>query len=123
MIELLEKYPKTAKLVREYYLEKLVEGLKAELPQEFKDHVKQQGITNETVGKILEENPYNLVYFFDKNTKYISIFVSSRGIGAVDFSFSINGTFKSDKTLNNRLSCEKEAITKAFELLESTLNG
>ncbi len=125
MKELLEKYPKAAKIVKEYYLNKLLEGLKDKgLPEDFKDHVKQQGLPEEQIVKLLEVNPIALTEIFDKYKLIICI----NGLGQIEeevsFIWSIfNGIghqadiFKYE----TRKKAEEAAIIEAFKLLEDKL--
>jgi predicted metal-dependent phosphotriesterase family hydrolase len=65
-IELLQKYPESSKLICSYYLEIMLESLKDDnLPEDFKDHVREQGIDNDNISAIIDGNPRNLFDFFD----------------------------------------------------------
>ena len=58
MLELLENHPKTAIVIKQWLLDKLLESLKDEsLPEDFKQHVREQGIDNDRVDKILTGSP------------------------------------------------------------------
>ena len=123
MTELLTKYPKAAKVVREYYLEQLLESLKEKnLPDEFKEHVKQQGITDETVQGLVSGNPALLFLVFDKNEIYIHIGIDYPEVGE---HFPIMFSFDTGKgeinTFLTRKQAEQAAVEKAFELLEQKL--
>lgn len=124
MIELLEKYPKAAKVVREYYLKKLVESLKADLPEEFKEHVRQQGVSNETIAGLLDGNSRALFDVFDENELFIDIdvhvYINSIK-DTIDFTYKIPGVLDQGLTYNTRREAEKAAVEKAFELLEEKL--
>ncbi len=129
MRELLEKYPKAAKVVKEYYLDKLLKSLDDKnLPDEFKNHVRQQGLQGGVVEEVLENSPRNLWDVFDLNKVYIDIapfYDKSNDI--IEFSFWVhNDTLDFERELESemyktRIETEKEAIKIAFEVLESKL--
>jgi len=128
MKELLEKHPKSAKIVREYYLKKLLDSLEDKgLPDEFKEHVKQQGLPEEQIIKLLETNPGALTDVFDENGIYIITFIDRRDTTPeeVNFRTSISGkqgTLNTCKSLfKTRKEAEKEGVTEAFSLLEQKL--
>ena len=119
MIELFEKYPKAANIVKSYYLEKLLESLKSEgLPEEFKEHVRQQGIDDEKVVKLVETMPRSLFDVFDENEIYIEILTDAVFMKP-KFQYKISLLDK--QKFDTRKEAEKEAINVAFKLLEEKL--
>src|SRR6476620_3442019 len=110
MIELLQKYPKAAKLVKEYYLEQLMKGLKEDLPEEFKTHVREMGIDDERIARLIEVNPYHLSYFFD--TQFIFIHINPSFTSGFNwFEFNINNEeVNNPQHFDKRLDCELEAV-------------
>ena len=126
MIELLEKYPKAAKVVRQYYLEKLIESLKTDLPEEFKEHVRQQGVTDEMVAKLVDNQPRSLFDVFDENELYIHVGVLIGINNSIVFKYQVNDlllgpVFKDGVSFKTRRESEKAAIEEAFKLLEEKL--
>ena len=126
MIELLEKYPKAAKVVREYYLERLLESLEDKsLPDEFKVHVREQGITNETISGMIKDNPRLLFSVFDENNLFISVNFLWMPPEEGWFIWTINpcdGSTQANKfRYKDRKETEKDAIEEAFKLLEGKL--
>ncbi len=110
MRELLETYPKATEVVKSYYLEKLLQSLEGRgLPDEFKDHVKQQGISNDMLEKLLVDGPRNLFDVFDENEIYIVTFIDRKDQSpkVVHFKFSVSTTIGikvgSVELLENRL--------------------
>ncbi len=128
MIELLKQYPKAAKKVREYYLEKFIETLKDPgLDEEFRAHVREQGIDDEKVAKVLQSMPRGIFDMFDQELIYIEI-IPKITIGEFDEKLSDNNIMffagVNGKAVNvsmNRKDSERKAIEKAFELLEQKL--
>ena len=125
MKELLEKYPKATKAVKAYYLEKLMEGLKAELPEEFKAHVREMGIDDERIASIIELNPRAAFDVFDNSNIHIQILPIYKNDdifeGFNSRIFFIKKIFKNTEVYKTRLEAEKSSLNKAFELLELKL--
>lgn len=126
MIELLEKYPKAAKVVREHFLEKLIKSLKADLPDDFKEHVRQKGVTNDTISKLIDNQPRLLFDAFDENELYIGIILDTSW-PKTRFQYGISegneGIFTKGQitVFDTRKEAEKQAIEEAFKLLEEKL--
>ena len=119
-LELLETYPKAAVIVKSWFLEKMLDSLKDNtIPDEFKEYVRQQGIEDEKVAKILGDNPRSLFDVFDANQLYIKIDIF---IGeTAKFSWSVNAVEGSSSFSTSRRDAEKDAVTKAFQMLNDKL--
>ena len=121
MLELLKEHPKTAIVIKQWFLEKMLESLKDEsLPEDFKDYVRQQGIDDEKIAGMIENSPRSLFDIFDEHKIHVETLHEVTG-----FWWKI----KDDKTflrLGNdpykiRTEAEKESIIEAFKLLEEKL--
>ena len=122
-IELLEQNPESAKLICSYYLEVMLESLNDEnLPEDFKDRVKEQAMDNRNIAAILDGNPRNLFDFFDDQSLFINI-MTEKG---KTFSYTIiTDTVSVGNTLMSltRKKTEKEAIITAIGMLETRLTN
>ena len=122
MIELLETYPKAAVKIKEWFLEKMLDNLKKTddtVPEEFKDYVRQQGIDDDKIAKIIGNNPRALFDVFDNNQLYIKIDIF---IGeAPKFNWSINAEEGGTSFYSSRIEAEKDAVAKAFQMLNDKL--
>lgn len=118
MLELLQKYPKAGAVVKAYFLEIMLESLNTDsLPEDFKQHVRVQGINDDMVKKVLEKSPRNLFDVFDDNGIFINItFDHEDRI----FRYSVDGEVDSQNYLFRR-AAEEAAITEAFSLLNQKL--
>lgn len=119
-LNLLETYPKAAIVVKQWFLDRMLESLNDEsIPDDFKEHVRKQGIDNEKVADILGNNPRALFTPLDLQDVYIEIIVKIQNEKA-SFSWSVN---KNDcgKWYNDRISAEKDAMEEAFKVLNSKL--
>ena len=120
MMDVLKKYPKAAEVVRTYYLEVMLESLNTEeLPENFKDYVREKGLSNEDIAKMLDAAPRGLFDAFDANGIFIEISVSN-----TDFSYKIyprDAKFLDVTWYKTRKEAEKVATIDAFKVLEDAL--
>lgn len=122
MLELLQKYPEAGRVVKAYFLEILISSLNTEsLPDDFKDHVRAQGIDDEVVAKILDNAPRNLFDVFDENEIYIFIHYMDVKDN-VEFFYSFrNIDINPVKLFKTRKEAEHAAVADAFKYLNDTL--
>jgi len=118
-LELLETYPKAAKVIGEFYNNKLIESMTTsteDVSEEFKEMLKQQSFDNEYVATFIDSNPRFLFDVFDANEVFIQIIVYPDR----KFTYNVNekGTTKS---FNTRKEAEAEAVEGAFEILNEKL--
>lgn len=121
MLELLEKNPEAAAVIRSYYLNRMLESLEDEnLPTGFKEYVKAQDIDNEKIAKMLEHSPRSLFDVFDLYDLYVETLYMEEG-----FHFTVNNKedaiFASETKYINRMYCDKAAVEKTMELLNAQL--
>lgn len=112
MLELLKEYPNSAKIVRQWFLNKMLDGLKDEsLPEGFKEFMKQKGVDDEKITDILQNNPRAMFDVFDSNEIYVNVTWTEDS-----FWWAVNSAVYQDK-YQTRLEAEKAAIAEAFKLL------
>ena len=117
MIDLLEKYPYTADVVRQWFMGKMIESFKDQsVPAEFKEYMRQQGISNERLSKILVDNPRVLFDVFDDNNLIINIIYTEQG-----FTWDVEDV-KSIQYYSSRKAAEVTAVERAFRILDERLN-
>lgn len=120
-IELLNKYPESAKIIRAWFLEKMIESLQtADVPDEFKDMMRETGIEDDKLSIMIDSNPRMLIDVFLENNIQIGInpLLESR-----NFEGSVYLNFEKIKSIENEVykELEKEIITICFEELENIL--
>lgn len=121
MSELLELHPKTAIVIKQWLLEKMLESLNDEsLPEDFKKFVREQGIDDEKVAKMLQGSPRGLFDVFDGHKVLIHINVSDN-VSYPLFGWEIIGGRKSETNYILRKEAETDAIIEAFKQLEEKL--
>ena len=116
MQELLENHPKTATVIKQWLLDILLEGLKDEnIPEDFKEYARKDGISDDKVVGILKGNSRALFDIFDEHKICISIMANNQG-----FTWHINDGESSD-VYTARKAADEAAVVEAFKLLEAKL--
>lgn len=117
-LKLLEKHPISAKLIREWFMEKMIESLNDNaITDEFRQFMREQSIDDDKIGVMIDANPRMLLDVFDDNKIFIEILLYPDG----EFTCKIGnqGTTISWKT---RKEAELSAIEAAFDILENQLS-
>jgi hypothetical protein len=116
-LELLEKHPLAANVVRDWFMNQMLESFKDEtVPEGFKQYMLEQGIDNDKVGILIDVNPRNLLDVFDENNIIIETSLYPNG----EFTIKI-GNEATTNSWKTRKEAELFAIEAAFEILESKL--
>jgi len=126
-IELLEKHPLTTEVVRTWFFDGMIKSFEDQnVPEEFKEIMKQEGVTNERLATLIDVNPRVLFDVFDENGLYIHIVPFSSEKEKMIFLIGIDTLETLDDTPSTQYSTRKEAecvaIEKAFEILENELS-
>jgi hypothetical protein len=117
-LELLESYDKAAIVIKQYYLNSMLESLKDDnLPENFKEYARQTTIDNDKIGKLIDVQPRGLFDVFDANKIYIGI-TPNPLIGGIEFKYTIGDITGEQPT---RKEAERIAVEKAFEILNNKL--
>jgi hypothetical protein len=115
-LQLLEKHPRSGEVIRAWFLKQMFESFNDEdVPTEFKDFMREQGVENDKVGKMIDINPRMLLDVFDENEIFISINITDR-----KFTYRIDNVVNPTE-YSTRKECELISITRAFEILENKL--
>lgn len=120
--ELLEKYDKAAVVVKQFYLAHMIESLNDDnLPENFKDFVREQGMSNEDVAIMINASPRTLFDVFDKHGIIIHIRIMEDS-KEVTFSHFISKHLNSVYVpCTTRIEAERNGIEEAFGLLNEKL--
>jgi len=120
-ITLLKTYPNAAKVVKEWFMNQMIVSMESDniTPQEFKDAMVEEGISNERLGTLIDIQPRTFLDCFDDNKIYIEIQVSSGK--NVKFTYFVNRIHFNTIQYSTRREAELEATDKAFSLLEKQL--
>jgi hypothetical protein len=122
-LELLETYDKAAAVIKRYYLEFMLESLNNDnLPDNFKDFVREQGIDNDKIAAIIDSAPRGLFDVFDDHGVYIEILLDYKE--SVIFTYTVRDLdvmYTEPIKYNTRKEAELTAVTEAFKLLNDKL--
>ncbi len=114
--ELLENHPRTTRVVREWFLKEMVKSFDdQEVPEDFKQMMLDQGVSNGQLFKLIDVQPRVLFDVFDDNNIYINMTKLDDG-----WSWSL-GDIMTESGIKNRKQAEVHAIHEAFMLLEEKL--
>ena len=117
MINLLEEHPKTAAVIKQWLLDRLLESIDdSKVPDDFKEFARQQGIENDKVAGILNNTPRALFDVFDGHKIYVEVIVDTDS----SFWWKI-GEIQSNIGYTSRKEADTAAIVEAFKLLEEKL--
>jgi hypothetical protein len=127
-LKLLEKYPLSTEVVREWFINKMVESVKGDdtVPEDFKNYMLEQGIPNDKLCIFIDSSPRSLFDAFDENDIiiYFMIFSSPEGVRFSPAIHTGNNEVKPN-TIGDQYKTRKEAelvaVEKAFEILEQQL--
>jgi hypothetical protein len=119
-IELLETYPKTADVIKEFYNKKMIDSLEGDgdVPEDFKEMIRSQSFDSEYVAPFIDNNPRFLFDVFDVNDIYIQISVDLENNC---FRYSFDGGKVESNDYESRTLAEKAAIESAFQMLNDKL--
>ncbi len=120
-LKLLEKHPISAKLIREWFMEKMIESLNDNaITDEFRQFMREQSIDDDKIGVMIDANPRMLLDVFDENDIYINII---RNNGKFMWGWSDNEEHSiKGELINTRKEAELFAVEAAFEILENKLS-
>lgn len=121
MLQLLKEHPKTATVIKQWLLEKLLESMKDQtVPEEFKQYAREQGIDDNRVAGILAGNPRSLFDVFDSHKLYVETLHETTGFW---WKIKDNENFLrlTSTPVATRKESDLEAIVEAFKLLEEKL--
>ena len=116
-LEILEKYPLSANIVKDWFMKSMLESFKDEgVPEEFKQFMLEQGIENDKVAKLIDVNVRILFDVFDENDIVIETLLYPNG----EFTIKI-GNEATTKSWKTRKEAEHFGVEAAFDILESKL--
>ena len=125
MNDILEKFPHATEVVRDWFIAKMEESFKDQgIPDNFKDFMRQQGVPNDRLIKLFQDNPRVLLDVFDDNGVIINVVYNDKL-----FTWDVNYTdskipysVKSVSMYASRRGAEQAAVERAFQMLNDQLN-
>lgn len=122
--ELLETYGKAAGVVKSYYVEKFIGSMVTEnVPENYKEFARSEGIDNSTIAKMVESMPRALFDVFDSYELHIEILVMYSDKPSIFTYTVVEGDLihTQPTKYNSRIEAERVAIEEAFKLLDERL--
>ena len=122
--ELLETYGKAAGVVKSYYVEKFIESMVTEnVPENYKEFARSEGIDNSTIAKMVESMPRALFDVFDSYELHVEILVMYSDKPSIFTYTVVEGDLihTQPTKYNSRIEAERVAIEEAFKLLDERL--
>lgn len=118
MNSLLTEYPKSTILIKQWFLNKMLESLKDPgITEDFKDSIKLDEVVNdEQIARVVDNSPRALFDIFDSYGIYINIYRQDDY-----FTYNIIDHPHMSFPCKTRLEADKFAITTAFKFLEEKL--
>lgn len=120
-LELLETYPKAASAISQFYQKRLIDSMNTEdVPEDYKEMLKQQTFDNQYVAKFVHANPRILFDVFDENGLFIETLYMEH-----NFHYTITNGDEiletNNKSYNTRTECDRAVIEVAISLLNELL--
>jgi len=117
MIEILKQHPKAAQVMKDYYIDLMIESAQ-DLPAHFKEFLQDKGLEMSNIADMMEAAPRNLFDVFDNYSIIISITYDR---AANKFCYFVN-EYENKKHFDTRKQADKDAVETALALLEAKLN-
>lgn len=118
MIEILKQHPKAAEVMKNYYINLMIESAQ-DLPDHFKEFLQDKGLEMSNIAEMMETAPRNLFDVFDKYDIIISITYDRN---TNKFCYLVN-EYQENEQFDTRKEADKDAVGTALTLLEAKLNA
>lgn len=123
-LELLKDYAETTRLIKDWYMSKMLESFKDEsVPEDFKEMMRATPIDDDKISKMIDGSPRLLFDFFDEHELYIEVLVNYKDKPSI-FTYTViaEGEVVSQPTkYNSRKEADYVAISEAFKLLNDKI--
>lgn len=127
--ELLETYPRIAKIIKDWFTAKMIGSMSNtdDIPEEFKNHMKERGASEDFLINVIDKNPAALFEIFDSLHVYIGIVIDKLPeTEQVVFNYYIcpNGKCQdtSPQEFLNRKDVEHYAMLAAVEYINNNID-
>jgi hypothetical protein len=119
-IELLEKYPLSTEVVRQWFFNEMMRSneVAEDVPEEFKKAMVEEAISNDRLAIFIDAQPRGLFDVFDDNNIIIVIKYHDN----FGFTWAVEEADE-QSFYKTRREAESFAIEAAFEILEQRLNN
>jgi hypothetical protein len=121
MIELLKENPKAAQVMKDYYIDLMIESSQ-DLPSHFREFLQERGLEMSNIADMMEAAPRNLFDVFDEHGIIIEIGFMPELPMTGQFTYRVNEEIGGTTSVK-RKDVEKYAVEMAIEMLEEQLNS
>lgn len=120
MIEILKQHPKAAQVMKDYYINLMIESAQ-DLPAHFKEFLQDKGLEMSNIAEMMETAPRNLFDVFDEHGIFINVSTTNSGKSyQCDVSRDLQGE---SQGANTRKEADLKGVTLAITMLENKLNS
>jgi adenosylcobinamide amidohydrolase len=120
MIEILKQHPKAAQVMKDYYINLMIESAQ-DLPAHFKEFLQDKGLEMSNIAEMMETAPRNLFDVFDEHGIFINVSTTNSGKSyQCDVSRDLQGE---SQGANTRKEADLKGVTLAIAMLENKLNS
>jgi len=117
-IKLLNNYPLSKNIIKNWFLEQLISSLKTEtINDDFKELVRKKGVEDTHIETLIDLNPRSLFDVLDENNVILIISYSEN----TEWRWNLKDDFKNN--FSSRREAEKEGILQAIKALEKQLKN
>ena len=118
-LEIIEKYPLSIEIIKEWYQNKMLQALTDKsISEEFAKYMLEQGVPDDLIITTLEDNPRMLFDVLDANNVIIETYLYP------DNTFTIKiGKQATTQSWKTRKEAEAFALEAAFDILEEELSN
>jgi hypothetical protein len=118
--ELLNKHPLAAKVVKDWFLEMMMESMNTDsVPEEFKQAILDEGISDDRISTVIDVQPRTLFDVFDQHELSINIIRTPNR--TEEWEWEIMQASVENSICKSRKEAEVFAIKAAFKELETKL--
>ena len=118
--ELLNKHPLAAKVVKDWFLEMMMESMNTDsVPEEFKQAILEEGISDDRISTVIDVQPRTLFDVFDQHELSINIIRTPNR--TEEWEWEIMQASVENSICKSRKEAEVFAIKAAFKELETKL--
>ncbi len=118
--ELLNKHPLTAKVVKDWFLEMMMESMNTDsVPEEFKQAILDEGISDDRISTVIDVQPRTLFDVFDQHELSINIIRTPNS--TEEWEWEIMQASVENHFCKSRKEAEVNAVKAAFKELETKL--
>lgn len=121
MIEILKENPKAAAVMKDYYIDLMIESSQ-DLPAHFKEFLQDKGLDMSNIADMMEAAPRNLFDVFDEHGIIIEIGFMPELPMTGQFTYRVNEEL-GGMTSVKRKDVDRYAVEMAIEMLEKKLNS